>query len=115
MGLFHVKKGTCEPLPDKDKLTAQICMDFCSHERKCSKPSQLCMHGKHHTQWKYIPGKDKAVFLKHMDKTGLMWLDEETFKKHKVTIALEYAHLLGNANGPKTKEVATTTAAKKSM
>jgi hypothetical protein len=41
------------------------------------------MHGKHHTQWKYIPDEDKAVFLKHMDETGLMWLDEETFKNTK--------------------------------
>jgi hypothetical protein len=74
MGLFHVKKGTpvSNALPDKSKLTAQVCMDFCSHNRKCNKPHQLCQNSKHHTQWMYMPDKDKTVLLKHMDKTGLL-------------------------------------------
>jgi hypothetical protein len=40
-----------------------------------------------------------------MDSTSLMWLDAERFEKHKITIAPEYAHLLGNATGPKQKAV----------
>jgi hypothetical protein len=42
MGLFHVKKGTpaAKALSDKSKLKGNkgICMDFCSHERKCNYP-----------------------------------------------------------------------------
>jgi hypothetical protein len=36
-----------------------------------------------------------------MEKSGLMWLDAETFKKHEIVIASEFAHLLGDATGPK--------------
>jgi hypothetical protein len=36
-----------------------------------------------------------------MEKSGLMWLDAETFKKHEIVIAPEFAHLLGDATGPK--------------
>ncbi len=32
-----------------------------------------------------------------------MWLDSETFTKHKVAIAFEFSYLLGNASGPKQK------------
>ncbi len=39
-----------------------------------------------------------------MDKTGLMWLDPETFKKHKILITPKYIHLMGDANGPKQKK-----------
>jgi hypothetical protein len=50
-----------------------------------------------------VPDKDKPVLLSHMNKTGLMWLDAKTFKKHKQTIPAEYAHLLGSATGMKPK------------
>jgi len=36
-----------------------------------------------------------------MEKSGMMWLDAETFKKHGVMITPEFAHLLGDATGPK--------------
>jgi hypothetical protein len=37
----------------------------------------------------------------HMAKSGLMWLGADTFKKHENIIAPEFAHLLGDATGPK--------------
>jgi hypothetical protein len=43
-----------------------------------------------------------------MDSTSLMWLDAETFKKHKIAIAPKYAHLLGYATGPKQKAAKST-------
>jgi hypothetical protein len=50
-----------------------------------------------------VPDKDKPTLLNHMNTTGLMWLNTETFKKHKITIAPKFAHLLGNVTGPKKK------------
>jgi hypothetical protein len=38
-----------------------------------------------------------------MNTTGLMWLDAETFERHKITIAPEFTHLLDDATGPKQK------------
>jgi hypothetical protein len=107
MGLFHVKKGTpaSKALPDKSTLKdgAGICMDFCSHERKCTYPHQLCKNGKHCTNWKNVPDEDKITLLKHMNSLGLMWLDAKTFEKHKIVIAPKFAHLLGDSMGPKQK------------
>ncbi len=56
-----------------------------------------------------MPEEDKLVLLKHMDTTGLMWLDAKTFKKHKITIAREFVHLLGNTTGPKQKATKKST------
>jgi hypothetical protein len=44
-----------------------------------------------------------------MSEMGFMWLDAETFKKHKQmqAIPFEFAHLLGDATGPKPKGGAT--------
>ena len=105
MGLFHMEKGAsvAAALPEKGKLKENICMDFCSHGRKCNFYHLLCKNGKHYTTWKNIPNEDKAVLLIHMNETKKMWLDSETFTKHKVTIAFEFSHLLGNASGPKQK------------
>jgi hypothetical protein len=112
MGLFHVKKGThaSKAVPDKSTLKdhAGICMDFCSHEKKCNYPHQLCKNGKHYTNWKNVPGKDKIALLKHMNSSGLMWLDAETFEKHKIVIAPKFAHLLGDTMGPKQKAEKST-------
>jgi hypothetical protein len=112
MGIFRVKKGTpvSKAIPDKAKLKdgASICLDFCCHERKCKYPHALCKNGKHYTNWKNVPDEDKAVLLSHMNETGLLWFDEETMKKHKVDIASEYSHLLGDATGPKSKPAAST-------
>jgi hypothetical protein len=113
MGLFHVKQGTpaVKALPKKGKLKDEICLDFCSHGKKCNFPHQLCKHGKHYTNWKNIPKDNKPVLLSHMNETGLMWLNTKTYEKHKQTQAIpsKFAHLLGNATGPKTKSVPKST------
>jgi hypothetical protein len=113
MGLFHLKKGTpaAKALPDKSTLKggASICLDFCCHERKCNFTHLLCKNGKHYTNWKNGPDDIKLSLLKHMSATGLLWLDAETFTKHSILIAPEFAHLLGNATGPKPKANTTST------
>ncbi len=85
MGSSTPKKGTpaTKALPKKGKLKDEICLDFCVHEKKCNYPHQLCSHGKHYTNWKNVPEEDKTALLSHMSETGFMWLDAETFKKHK--------------------------------
>jgi hypothetical protein len=107
MGIFHIKKDTpaVKAIPDKALLKdgTGICLDFCCQSRKCNFPHQLCKNGRHITNWKNVPDKDKLVLLKHMDSTGLMWLHSATFEKHKITIPPEYSHLLGDAGGPKQK------------
>ncbi len=84
-------------------MKENICLDFCSHDGKCNFPHLLCKNGKHYTTWKNVPNKDKAVLLAHMDRKKKMWLDSETFSKHKVAIAPKFLHLLGDASGPKQK------------
>jgi len=83
MGLFHIKKGilAAKALSDKGKLKEEVCLDFCSHKKKCNYPHQLCKHGKHYTNWKNVPKEDKPVLLSHMNETGLMWLDAKTFQE----------------------------------
>jgi hypothetical protein len=112
MGLFHLKKGApaSKALPEKNTLKDGICLDFCCHERKCNFNNLLCKSRKHYTNWKNVPEDNMLILLKHMEKSGLMWLDAETFKKHENAIAPEFAHLLGDATGPKRK----TSPAKKS-
>ena len=103
MGLFHMKKGTpaSKALPEKGTLKEGVCLDFCCHERKCNYNHLLCKNGKHYTNWKNVPEEDRRILLVHMAKFGLMWLDADTFKKHENVIAPEFAHLLGDATGPK--------------
>ena len=107
MGIFHIKKDApaAKAIPDKSLLKdgAGICLDFCCQGRKCNFPHQLCKNGRHITNWKNLPDEDKLVLLKHMDSSGLMWLDAATFEKHKITISPEHSHLLGDATGPKQK------------
>ena len=113
MGLFHIRKGTLpnRAFPDRTKLKdgAGICHDFNSHGYKCPFPHQLCKTGKHFTNWKHVPDNDKLTILKHMDETGSAWLDAETFEKHNSSIPPEFAHLLGDASGPKNKAAKKST------
>ena len=103
MDLFHMKKGTpaSKALFEKSTLKEGVCLDFCCHERKCNYNHLLCKNGKHYTNWKNVPKEDRPILLMHMAKSGLMWLDADTFKKHEHIIAPEFAHLLGDATGPK--------------
>jgi hypothetical protein len=41
------------------------------------------------------------VLLTHMDEKKKMWLNAKTLARHKVIIAPEFSHLLGDASGPK--------------
>jgi hypothetical protein len=110
LGMFHIKQGVNATLalPEKGKLKDRICLDFCAHGKKCNYPQMLCKNSKHYTTWKNIPDKDKLVLLKHMSESKNLWLDAETFSKHKITLAPEFTHLLGDASGPKGKEATTT-------
>jgi hypothetical protein len=110
MGLFHTKNGISAGAahPKKGKLKDKICLDFCSHTRKCSKPHQVCTNGKHYTHWNGIPDEDKTLILVHCDSTGKMWLDAGTFKKHEIVIPPKFVHLLSDASGPKPKEKKST-------
>ena len=106
-----MRKGTpaSKALPEKSKLTDGIFLDFCCHKRKCNFNHLLCKNGKHYTNWKNISKDDRPILLKHMEKTGLMCLDAETFKKHENVIAPEFAHLLGNTTGAKQKAAEKST------
>jgi hypothetical protein len=68
----------------------------------------LCKHGENYTTWKNIPNEDKLVLLKHMSELKNMWLDTETFSKHKIMLVPKFTHLLGDASDPKGKEATTT-------
>ena len=107
MGIYHIRKGTPsnKAFPNRTKLKdgTGICHDFNSQGHKCPFPHQLCKTGKHFTNWKHVPDDDKLTILKHMNETGSAWLDAETFKKHNTSIPPKFAHLLGDANGPKKK------------
>jgi hypothetical protein len=107
MGLLHGKKGTpaVKAIPDKSKLKngQDICLDFCLHEKSVTSPISYARTGSIIPTEKNVPNKDKPVLLSHMNKMGLMWLDDVTFKKHKQTILAEYTHLLGNVTGMKSK------------
>ncbi len=110
MGLFHTKNGLSAGAahPEKGNLKDEICLDFCSHSRTCSKPHQVCTNGKHYTHWNRIPDEDKTLILAHCNSTGKMWLDTETFKKHEIVIPPKFTHLLSDASGPKPKEKKST-------
>jgi hypothetical protein len=110
MGLFHMEKGAtvATALTKKGKLKEDICMDFCYHDKKCNFPQLLYRNNKHNTIWKNVPNEDKAVLLTHMDEKKKMWLDAERFARHKVTIAPEFSHLLGDALGPKQRSSGST-------
>jgi hypothetical protein len=103
MGLFHMEKRatTATALPEKGKSKEDICMDFFCHDKKCNFLHLLCRNGKHYTNSKNVPNEDKAVLLTHMDEKKKMRLNAEMFARHKVTIAPEFSHLLGDALGPK--------------
>jgi hypothetical protein len=106
LGMFHIKQDINEnlALPKKGKLKDSICLDFCAHGEKCNYPQMLCKNGKHYTTWKNIPNEDKLVLLKHMSESRNLWLNAETFSKHKIMLAPKFTHLLGDALGPKGKE-----------
>ena len=111
MSIFYINLGVnaTSALSKKGKLKNSICLDFCAHGKKCKYPQMLCKNSKHYTTWKNIPDEDKLLLLKkHMSESKNLWLNAETFSKHKITLVPEFAHLLGDALGPTGKEATTT-------
>jgi hypothetical protein len=101
-GLFHCKEGT--PFLDlfPANLEKKLCSFFCLHGKKCSKPTQVCEY-EHIGKWEKIPANDQIKILEHCHATQgkKVWLDAETFAKHKIIIPDKYAYLLGDSKGPK--------------
>ena len=101
-GMFHGKKGVSPSDLFPTGLESAPCAFFCFQDKKCTKPKSTCPRP-HVTSWKNIKPGDQPKILKHFANTGNGWLDAETFKRHEVEIAPEFAYLLGDANGPKEK------------
>jgi hypothetical protein len=101
-GLFHCKDGfqTNELFPLD--LSKKYCTFFCFHNKRCSKPNQACEF-EHVGRWEKIPTGDQEKILTHCHagKGRKVWLDADTFMKHKVTIPEKYAYLLGDTSGCK--------------
>jgi hypothetical protein len=101
-GLFRCKEGT--PIADlfPNNLEKKLCSFFSFHDKKCSKPNQACDF-EHIRKWDMIPAGDQTKILEHCHATQgkKIWLDADTFAKHKVTVPNKYTYLLGDSNGPK--------------
>jgi hypothetical protein len=101
-GLFHCKDGI--PYLDlfPSNLEKKNCTFSCLHGKKCSKPAQVCTY-EHIGKWEKIPANNQIKILKHRHATHgkKIWLDAETFAKHKIVIPVKYAYLLADLNGPK--------------
>jgi hypothetical protein len=101
-GLFCCKEGTpiAELFPND--LEKKLCSFFSFHDKKCSKPHQACDF-EHIGKWDKIPATDQTKILKHCHATQgkKVWLDAETFAKHKVLVPEKFTYLLGGPNGPK--------------
>jgi len=100
-GLFHCKEGTpiAELFPNN--LEKKLCSFFLFHDKKCSKPNQACDF-EHIGKWDKIPAADQMKILEHCHTTQgkKVWLDAETFAKHKITVPEKFTYLLGDSNGP---------------
>ena len=101
-GLFHSKEGT--PVTDlfPTGLTKKYCSFFCFHNKKCSKPHQACDFD-HVGRWDKVPPDNQLKILEHCHagQGKKVWLDADTFAKHKITIPDKFAYLLGDSEGPK--------------
>ena len=101
-GLFHSKEGT--PVTDlfPTGLTKKYCSFFCFHNKKCSKPHQACDFD-HVGRWDKVPPDYQLKILEHCHagQGKKVWLDADTFAKHKITIPDKFVYLLGDSEGPK--------------
>ncbi len=107
MGIFHIKKGVLQTkvLPDRSKLKdGNICLDFCSQGKYACMPIRNVNMASTTLIVIFSANKDKTVLLKHFVKTGNMWINKETSKKHKHALDPKYyKHLLGYTNDPRAK------------
>jgi len=62
-GLFHCKEGTPFSELFPANLKKKLCSFFCLHDKKCSKPSQVCQY-EHIGKWETIPATDQIKILK---------------------------------------------------
>jgi hypothetical protein len=101
-GLFHCKEGTPVTEFFPADLTKKYCSFFCFHNKKCSKPHQACDFD-HVGRWDKVLPDDQSKIVKHCHagKGKKVWLDADTFTKHKVTIPDKFAYLLRDLEGPK--------------
>lgn len=83
------------------KLEKKPCGKFCCLGHNCG-PKSTCSFD-HVSSWKQFPEADKEALLKHWDATGVGWLDENKLKEHNIELPEKYAHLQGDASGPKKK------------
>ena len=101
-GLFRCKEGTpiAELFPSD--LSKKLCSFFSFHDKKCSKPNQACDF-EHIGKWDKIPVADQTKILEHCHATrgNKVWLDAETFAKHRITVPEKFTYLLGDSFGPK--------------
>jgi len=101
-GLFHCKEMTPFSELFPTNLKKKLCSFFCLHGKKCSKPTQVCEY-EHIGKWEKIPATDQIKILEHCHVTQgkKIWLNADTFLKHKNTIPDKYTYLLGDLKGPK--------------
>ncbi len=101
-GLFCCKEGT--PISElfPSNLEKKYCSFFCFHDKKCSKPNQACDFD-HIRKWDKISADDQLKILEHCHATEgkKVWLDANTFAKHRAMVPDKYAYLLGDSKGPK--------------
>jgi hypothetical protein len=101
-GLFCCKEGT--PISElfPSNLEKKYCSFFYFHYKKCSKPNQACDFD-HIGKWDKIPANNQLKILEHFHATegNKVWLDANTFTKHRATVPNKYAYLLGDSKGPK--------------
>lgn len=87
--------------PSVTKIEKKPCGKFCSIGFNCG-PKSTCSFD-HLSSWKHFPESDQEALLKHWNETGLGWLDEDKLKEHNIELPEKYAHLKGDASGPKKK------------
>jgi hypothetical protein len=100
--LFFCKEGTLIAELFPTNLLKKYCSFFCFHDKQCSKPKQSC-NFEHVGKWEKISADDQTKILEHCHASdGKIWLNVDTFAKHSVmNIPGKFAHLLGDAKGPK--------------
>jgi hypothetical protein len=77
------------------------CSFFCFRDKKCLNPSQACNFD-HVGKWDKIPADDQSKILEHFCASkGKIWLDADTFAKHRAAFLDKFAYLLGDSKGSK--------------
>jgi hypothetical protein len=107
-GLFHCTNGTATLDLFPSGMSKPLCGFFCFYKKKCSKPNRVCEFN-HIRKWDNIPANDQAKILVHchLSEGKKVWLDTDTFAKHRVTIPNGFSYLLGDSNGPKSAQTSS--------